>query len=641
MRDKLKVFNPLLSLLWNLLLVMVIYTICRVVFTVENLSLFSTLDFGRAAKMCVAGWKFDLSAVLYTSLPYILMVILPFRFRDGKVYSLVTKLFYVVPNFIAIAANLVDVAYFPYTGRRTTWSFFSEFKNEDNIGNILLPEIINHWYLFLIGFAALAALILLYARPKADSGNGWRYYAAHTVIFLACIYPIVGGLRGGFGVAVRPITLSDANQYVQTPSEAAIVLNTPLCMYRTIGNTPFVIPDYFDSEEEMLAEFDAVHYPAPDAEFKQKNVCIFVLESFSASYSGFLTEMQDSPYEGFMPFLDSLMQESLCFRWSFANGRKSIEALPSILSGVPSLVEPYFLTSYANNDISGIAGELVRNKGYNASFFHGANKGSMAFEAFTNIQGYTGQYNRQTFGDESQFDGTWAIFDEPFFLYFKEEMDKMQEPFVTTLFSATSHHPFTVPEKYADSLKSGEHPMCRCVNYTDMCLKEFFEEAKKSDWYDNTVFVISADHINFTYCPEYLTNYGMFEIPILIFDPSGDLKQFRDGIAQQADIMPTVLSYLGYDKAFVSFGCNLLDTADEDTWAINYLNGFYQFYRGDWCIQFDGENVIAIYDFKHDRLQQHNLLEENRDIAEAMLPQLKSVIQQYMTRITRNELIPD
>lgn len=631
----------LLHLLWNLLLVMILFTICRVVFTVENLSLFPSLTFGRAAYMSAAGLKFDLSAVLYTNLAYILLALLPLRARSSQPYAVATKILYVVPNFIAIAANLVDVAYFPYTGRRTTWSVFSEFQNEDNMGNIILPEIVNHWYLFLIGFAALAALVFLYAKPCAEGHKGWKYYLEHSLILLLLVYPIVGGLRGGFGVAVRPITMSNANQYVETPAEAAIVLNTPLSMYRTIGNTPFVVPDYFESEEEMLSAFNSVHFPEPDGEFKEKNICIFVLESFSASYSGLLTERQGTPYEGYMPFLDSLMQESLCFRWSFANGRKSIEALPSILSSVPSLVEPYFLTSYSNNDISGIAAELVRNKGYNASFFHGANKGSMAFEAFTNISGYTGQYNRQTFGDESQFDGTWAIFDEPFFQYYKDEMDKMQEPFVTTMFTATSHHPFTVPQQYEDVLKDGPHPMCRCVNYTDLSLRKFFEEAKKSDWYENTIFILSADHINSTYCPEYLTNYGMFEIPILIFDPSGDLKQFRDGIAQQSDIMPTVLDYMNYDRPFVSFGCDLLKTEDEDTWAINYLNGFYQFYKGDWCMQFDGNDVLALYDFKHDRLQQDNLIDERPDIVDSMLPQLKSVIQQYMDRITGNRMLPE
>ena len=183
--------------------------------------------------------------------------------------------------------------------------------------------------------------------------------------------------------------------------------------------------------------------------------------------------------------------------------------------------------------------------------------------------------------------------------------------------------------------------MCRCVNYTDLSLRRFFEKARKSPWFENTIFILSADHINVTNRDEYLTNYGMFEIPIIIYDPSGELKGFRDGIAQQADIMPTVLNYLGYDRPFVSFGCDLLNTPDEDTWAINYLNGWYQFYKGDWCLQYDGTNCIALYDFKHDRLQEHNVIESHPEVVGSMLPELQAVIQQYMHRIVSNELTLD
>lgn len=637
-----KTFNPIISVLWNLLVVMFLYQICRIVFTIENLSLFPGLDFSRAAFMCKSAFKFDLSAVLYTNLPYILIALLPLRARSGKTYSIVQKLLYLIPNFVGITANLIDVAYFPFTGRRTTCTIFSEFKNESNFGGIILPEIINHWYLFVIGIAMFAALIFLYRSDKhCKEPSGAAYYPIHAAILLACLYPIVGGLRGGFGVAVRPITLSNANQYIESPIEAGIVLNTPFSLIRTTGLTSFEVPEYFSDSTEMLQLFNSVHQPAEGARFRQKNICIFVLESFSASYSSFLTEAHGKEYEGFTPFLDSLSKESLCFRWSFANGRKSIEALPSILSGLPSLVEPYFLTPYSNNFISGIAGELVKYKNYNASFFHGAHKGSMGFEAFTNISGYSGQYNQETFGDNSQFDGTWAIWDEPFFQYFKNEMDSFKEPFVSTMFTATSHHPYTVPAEYEGKLKEGGIPMCRCVNYTDLSLRRFFEEARKSPWFENTVFILSADHINVTNRDEYLTNYGMFEIPIIIYDPSGELKQFRDGIAQQADIMPTVLSYLGYDRPYISFGCDLLTTPDEDTWAINYLNGWYQFYKGDWCLQYDGTDCIALYDFKRDRLQEHNLIESRPDIVADLLPELQSVIQQYMDRIVNNKLTLD
>ena len=391
----------------------------------------------------------------------------------------------------------------------------------------------------------------------------------------------------------------------------------------------------------MLGYFNSVQTARDSSIFKAKNVCVLILESFSASYSSLLKKEQGSDNtEGYMPFLDSLMQQSLTYRWSFANGRKSIEAMPSTLSSIPSLIEPFFLTPYSTNEVSGIAGELVKNKGYEAAFFHGAPAGSMGFEAFSHITGYEKQYNMETFNDKSQFDGTWAIWDEPFLQYFKKEMDGFRQPFVSTIFTATSHHPFKIPKKYARRFAKGNVPIHRCVGYSDYALRRFFEEASKSDWYNNTIFVLTGDHTSITKQKDYKTNYGIFEIPILIFDPSGEMPRgIRDGIAQQADMMPTVLNFLGYDKAYIAFGCDLLNTPEDDQFAINYLNDCYQFFYGDYCMQFDGENEIALFNFKTDRLQENNLKGQVPEIENNMLNEAKALIQQYIQRMIDNTLV--
>lgn len=641
MRKLLKYLQPLGSVVWNIALVMVLYLLCRLVFTLENWSLFPGLDGGRAVYLFKSAFKFDLSAILYTSIIYIVMALLPLRCRGCRWYALTAKTLFVVPNFIGIVANLVDVAYFPFTGARTNATVFSEFSNEDNWVQIILPEIARHWYLFLIGLAFLVALIFLYRGFKTQEKGSVSYYLIHTSILLAVVYPLIGGLRGGFGVTVRPITLIDAQMYVKSPVETAIVLNTPFSIYRTTDQNQYIVPEYYESEDDMPQAFSAVHRPDSSAVFTPRNVCIIVLESFSATFSEFLTAGHGTPYEGYMPFLDSLSRESLCFRWSFANGRKSIEALPSICSGIPSLIEPYFLSPYSTNFVSGIAGELSRHKGYHTAFFHGAPRGSLGLAGFTNISGFDAQYDKETFNDNSCFDGTWAIWDEPFLDYFKKEIDGFSEPFVSAVFTASSHHPFVIPKEYEGKLKSGDIPMCACVSYTDMALRKFFSQARLSPWFNNTIFVISADHMGITNHDEYKTAYGQFEIPMIIYDPSGGLKGYRDGIAQQIDLMPTLLSYMGYDRPYIAFGCDLLSTADDDTWAINYTNGIFQFYMKEWCLQYDGRDCVGLYDYRNDRMQEHNVLEEHPEAVKALLPPLQAVMQQYISRIVGNRLVYD
>lgn len=101
--------------------------------------------------------------------------------------------------------------------------------------------------------------------------------------------------------------------------------------------------------------------------------------------------------------------------------------------------------------------------------------------------------------------------------------------------------------------------------------------------------------------------------------------------------MPTVLGYLGYDKPYVAFGCDLLHTPMEETYAVNYLDGIYQFFKGDYMLQFDGEKTVAMYAFKTDVLLKENLVGKVPQ-QESMEKELKAMIQQYMERMNHDEL---
>lgn len=322
-------------------------------------------------------------------------------------------------NLIVIIMNLMDTVYFQYTHRRTTASVFSEFKNEGNLGDIIGTELVNHWYLTLFAIAFGYALFKLYRKPKPVKVDRLPlYYGVHLLTLALGVYLCIGGMRGGFTGMVRPITISNANKYVDRPMETGIVLNTPFSIFRTFGKTSFAIPQYFD-KEKMEALYTPVHMPADSVQFRPLNVVVFILESFSKENSGFLNEELDNgTYKGYMPFLDSLMAEGLTFKYSFSNGMKSIDGMPSVLSGIPMFIEPFFLTPSSLNTVSSIGGELGK-KGYYTAFFHGADNGSMGFEAFARTAGYTHYFGRTEYNeanpDNKDFDGHWGIWDEKFF----------------------------------------------------------------------------------------------------------------------------------------------------------------------------------------------------------------------------------
>jgi phosphoglycerol transferase MdoB-like AlkP superfamily enzyme len=187
------------------------------------------------------------------------------------------------------------------------------------------------------------------------------------------------------------------------------------------------------------------------------NIVILIVESFGREYIGALNEtLEGGKYQGYTPFVDELCDSCVTFRWSFCNGRKSIDGMPSILSAIPMFVEPFFLTPASMNEVGGLA-QALREKGYETAFFHGAENGSMGFQAFarkTGFQKYFGrtEYNADPrFNGDKDFDGMWAIWDEPFLQFYAQQMSELREPFMTAVFTASSHHPYAIPEQYKDT----------------------------------------------------------------------------------------------------------------------------------------------------------------------------------------------
>ncbi len=624
----------------------------RVAYMLENWNTFADVFADNSIWTLLKGcFVFDTSAIMYTNSIIVLMLVLaPYL---GKLWEKATVWMFTIINGLAVVLNLCDAVYLKFTGHRTTISVFGEFKNENNLGKVFTSEIVNHWYLVLFGVLLIIALyfsskaIICRLQPKSHS------VLKRVIVFLLFIPLCIAGIRGGFTTAVRPITISNASQYVVRPQHAPLILNTPFSLLRTIGKNVFKNPEYFNPQE-LNAIYTPVHNPSDTAPGRGKNIVILIVESFGREYIGAYNEHLDGGrYKGYTPFVDSLYNECLSFDYTFANGRQSIDGMPSILSGIPRFIEPFFVTPASVNDVSGIAGELG-NMGYHSAFFHGAENGSMGFEAFANASGFKEYYGRTEFNQDKRFrgdkdfDGTWAIWDEPFLQFYAMKMSEFKQPFVSTVFTASSHHPFRVPTEYenrfkddnAPSIQGDNHnPIHKCISYTDMSLRRFFETARRQPWFQNTIFVITSDHTNIYDHKEYGTDLALFTSPILFYDPSGQMPRGRRHcIAQQTDIMPTLLSYVGYDRSYVGWGIDLLNTPDADTWAVNHTaGGVYQYVKGDYLIQFDGNEVKAVYNYKQDWMLQKPLPATSPEI-KSMERELKAIIQTYMQRMVDNQL---
>lgn len=622
MRD---LFKYIGNFIWNILLVYVCYTLCRVIFILDNWDSFNYLTVSDFLRLCRGGLLFDTAAIAYSNILYVLLVFFPLHLKERKGYHETVKWVFIAVNMLMLAMNLMDSGYFPFSNQRTTTTIFAQFSNEDNLTGILLIEALRSWYL-IVAFAVMAFFLCrLYRTPEYGKGGSIWYYCLSLTAFALFGFASFVGIRGGVGKAIRPITLSNANHFTKRPAEASVVLNTPFSFIRTIGKEHFTVPSYFEDRDQMQSLYNPLHTPDGTEEFRPMNVVQIILESNSLEYYD----------RGFTPFLDSLMNESLTYAHSFANGRISIDAMASVLSSIPRMGESFILTPSSLNPLSSAAGELGRNKGYHTAFFHGAQENSMGFKAYSQSVGYQEYYGRESYGNDADFDGHWSIWDEEFLQFFAQKMDSFPQPFATAIFTATSHHPYVIPERYKDVFAEGPLPIHKCVEYVDMSVRRFFETASAMPWYENTLFVICADHTNIVELPEYGTEAGRYMVPIMFYKPDGSLKGTEDGTMQQIDIMPTILGLLEYDLPYVAFGNDLVNTQPDRSFAVGCNNGIYQFFKDGYLLQFDGQEVVGLYDYVSDRMLQDNLVGKVDCSDNLMI--LKSVIQQYMERMNAQD----
>ncbi len=629
-------FNQIKVLLFRISILLFVFQICRLLFLIFNFSTFKVSNTSDIIISFIWGIRFDLWVILWFNLFYILLFVIPNKFIALKSVQKFLYVYYVIVNSIIVIPNFIDIEYFKFTNKRSTSDLLSLISTGNDTLNLLPQFFKDFWYIIVMWL--LIAIILYksynFIKFKIVKIEVYKkaYFAYKLVIFVVVGVLIFIVLRG---TNLRPVNIMSAARFVNS-NEIPLVLNSPFSIIRTLSKDNLVLRNYFNknSEEKYFTPI----YKIPVNNIitnNNKNVVIIILESFSKEYIGYFNNNS----KAFTPFLDSLFNQSLVFENSFANGKKSIESLPAILAGIPSLSEtPYVLSKYSTNRIEGLP-SILKKHGYNTSFYHGGNNGTMGFDNFSFMAGCDKYYGRNEYPTSSDYDGIWGIWDEPYLKYFANQLDNKKEPFFSVVYTLSSHHPYKVPEKYNYKLPKGKYEILQCIAYTDIALKEFFENAKKLPWYNNTVFIITADHTFWALNDFYNNRIGMYSVPIVMYCPSDSLLKGKNtNIIQHSDISPTLLQYLNFKDSLICFGRSAFDTSSYH-FSINYISGNYQLVKNNFVLLFDGDKSVALYDYRKDVMLKNNILDSLKQTKNEMENIIKSIIQSYNNRIINNKLI--
>lgn len=632
--------QEVLALIYRIFLAYVFYQIERLLFWYFNKDLIKVDSVSEYLKLAYHGTAFDTTAILYVNALFILLSLLPLVINTKKGFQKVLFWIYFLTNGLAYGMNFGDFIYYKFSQSRLTSAVFQVAEHESNVSQTLMISVGQHPFV-LIWFIVLMGLwVFLYKKVKVNEEKPVHllpYFLSSIVTLCITAVLVVGGIRGDFKHSTRPINMVDATRFVTNPLQGNLVLNSTFSFFRTLNTNNFKEVHFVD---EKYIEEHVQPYKVYDRKVENRpNIVIFIVESFGREYSGaFNKDKNIKDYVSYTPFMDSLATQSLIFPNTFANGRQSIHGMSSVLAGIPSLTDAFTGSPYSNQKIQSIV-SVCNDLGYDTSFYHGAPNGSMGFLGFGNILGFKHYFGKTEYNHDEDFDGMWAIWDEPFLQYFAKNVGRKQ-PFMTTVFTASSHHPFKIPEKYQGKFKKGKIEMHEPIQYTDYAIKKYFETAKKQPWFHNTIFVFTGDHTNQIYYPEYEKAMNRFAVPLVLYSPNPEynLKGENPEIAQQIDIYPTLADLIGYNKPIRSWGRSLVSDKKYPGIVVNSDGNNEQFIIGNYIYRFDGKDIVGIYDKTDLGLEKNLIGQINTHEVEQGKQIAKAWYQDYMDRVINRKL---
>jgi len=572
--------GPLAALLARFAALALIYTLLRIAFVLLNRDSFPHVPFAAFW----GGIRFDLSALAWLNLPWLLLFLI--QPKEGGWFGMVKRVVFLLCNAAGFFFACADIEYYRFTLKRSTADLFGIMAGGGDVANLASTFVVDYWHIVLlfIGCMALAEWSYRFGGRFMEMAKAhWARQVAWRVLAVA---GMVLASRGG--VQLIPIGVMSAADHVPAPY-FPVALNTPFTLLMTLGKPAVEAVDYMtQAEAERL--WPVVHdystVPAGRVALDRPNVVVIILESFSAAYSARLTGG-----EGHMPFLDSLMTRSLHFTRAYANGRRSIDGIPAITASLPEWMEEAFITSpYAQAPFTSLA-SVLSAEGYGTSFYHGGRNGTMGFDGFARAAGYQRYMGLNEYPAAADYDGAWGIWDRPYLRYFANEMDKEPQPFFSTVFTLSSHHPYALPADEADRFPQGTHRIHAAMRYTDDALRGFFAMARTKPWFERTLFVITADHTaDLDRTGQDYSEASDYWVPLLYYNPAAIEPQRAEQVTQHIDIAPTILDLIGHGKPFFSFGASAL-RQERVPLAIMRTSGGYLAIDRERAFRFDGVQV--------------------------------------------------
>ena len=321
--------------------------------------------------------------------------------------------------------------------------------------------------------------------------------------------------------------------------------------YKTISNEKAFatlkkqLPNINNTSTIRLVDNDSVEM--------KKNVVLITIESLSAEFMQLYGNTKE-----ITPFLDSLALHSMTFTNLYATGNRTVRGLEAVTLCIPP-TPGESVVKREDNKAKFTTGSIFKSKGYDVKYLYGGDAFFDNMQDFFSGNGYDVIDKSSFTPEEITFSNVWGVCDEDMAKKAIEIMNmeaQKGKPFFNHWMTVSNHRPFTFPDGKIDipnDAKSREGG----VKYTDYALKQFFTMAQKQPWFDETVFVIVADHCASSSGKTELP-MDKYRIPAMIYAQNTIQPKIVNQLMSQIDIMPTLFGILHFKYQSKFYGQDVL-----------------------------------------------------------------------------------
>ncbi|MDH5561412.1 MAG: sulfatase-like hydrolase/transferase [Deltaproteobacteria bacterium] len=628
-----------------------LYTLFRFAFLSLYWNQFSEFKSVEIAFAMLHGLRFDVS-VLAKSLALLWLVtfLLPQKLRYSTVWLCLSNGLTYIILLSSFVVSFIDLFYYPTVGRRLTFELFTILND---LSPLFLLAVTDYLLPFVLSLLFLSFLTLTWAIINIRfSGHETTYSTSlprkTAQVFAFCLILIVSG-RGGS--QAKPLMGSHAFQSVNLEL-GYLSLNAPFTVLQSLRGPQLkrtkVVPDQTASQviQNLFGQAEGPgQFLNPDYPFyralsksqlfgkgKGKNIVLIIMESWPAWATGAYGSESDAT-----PAFDRWASRGRLYTNFMAAGSRSVEGISAIFGGIAPLPKKAFLMSSEEQNRMTPLPAILAEKGYNTIFIHGAFRGSLGIHNFARRQGFLKVLAEEDLSqDKSSEDGVWGIWDHLAFQRLFKEIDHSEKPFFAGFFSVSFHEPYALPVSDARQPSDAESKVewRDVLRFSDSALGDFLDSAKTRPWFENTLFVITADH---QMSHVSLSRLERSRIPLLIIDPSNNIKPGIDArLGSQVDLMPTLVDYLGIENPTSFMGTNLLGSK-ENRFALYSSIGMWWF-EDKHVDHFMNDKHLGSYNWREDSALSEPL--QNDDSRETRARRFFAYIQSVEKAILDNKIAP-